>query len=439
MIDISHDCLTAAAIVADVSNGRRTVTEIAEATIELIAAREPELQAFEYFDAGLVRHQAKLLDAQAAKGPLHGVTIAVKDIINTRDMPTSLNTPRYRGIYRGVDAGCVDMLRGAGALIVGKSVTAEFAATNRGPKSRNPLDVNRTPGGSSTGSAVAVAAGFCAIGVGTQTGGSVIRPASYNGIFGWKPTWNMITTDGSRVLSPTCDTIGFFARQAADFEFIADLFDLDSAPLPERLERLKVGVCLTPNWRCAEKATQDAVEEAIACLRSAGATLREIALPEPFERIQEAQAIIMARELRIAYLNEVYNTPEIHNDFVAWTEKGRSFAPHVARDAYVLADQCRALIDQIIAEYDIIIAPSATGEAPIGVHYTGDSALNSMWTLLQVPVISVPGLVGPSKMPVGISLIARRYNDRTAISVAKLLAPQLVGFRRGSDKDANPA
>jgi Asp-tRNA(Asn)/Glu-tRNA(Gln) amidotransferase A subunit family amidase len=423
------DRLTASAIVSDVAYGIRTVTGVAEATISAIQAREAELQAFEYFDAEQVRYQAQQLDTKEMKGPLHGVTVAVKDIISTNDMPTSLNTQRYKGLHTGVDAGCVDMLRGAGALIVGKSTTAEFAATNRGPQTLNPLDSKRTPGGSSTGSAVAVAAGFCAIGVGTQTGGSVVRPASYNGVFGWKPTWNAITSDGVRTLSPTSDTVGFFVREAGDLELIADLFELDPAPMPDRLEGLKVGICLTPNWRRAEKATQDAMKDATTCFRSAGATLREITLPDPFSRIQDAQATIMARELRTAYLNEVYNTPAIHRDFCDWVDKGRSIAPHAAREAYALADLCRALMDEIVTEYDIILAPSATGEAPVGTHYTGDSSLNSMWTLLQMPVVSVPGLVGPSKMPIGVSLVARRYNDRTAISIAKLLTPLLEDYK----------
>jgi len=424
------DRMTASAIAADISAGTRTANEVAEAVLSVIDAREAEIQALEYFDPNLIRQQASQIDAGSRKGPLSGVTVAVKDIINTKDTPTACGTPRYKDVYRGADAACVDMLRGAGALIIGKAVTAEFAATNRGPKTRNPHDAERTAGGSSTGSAVAVAAGYCALGVGTQTGGSIVRPASYNGVFGWKPTWGVIPVDGTRVLAPTCDTIGFFARDAADFALLADVFGLDPAPLANELRGLKVGVCHTPNWPRAEEATHAALDSAIACFRSAGADVATITLPARFEEVQHAQSVIMARELGTTYLNEVYNTPDLHADFSRWVEKGRSFPADVARNAYAVADECRAAIDGIIAGYDIVLAPSATGEAPLGVDYTGDSSLNSMWTLLQLPVVSVPGLYGPNGMPVGVSLVARRYHDRTAISVARLLAPLLAASAR---------
>ena len=424
--DSTRDLMSAFAIAQDVKAGVRTAADIAEATISTIVAREDELQALEFFDPALLRRQASEIDAGVRRGALSGVTVAVKDIIATKDMPTGCGTPRYKGVDRGADAACVDLLRGAGAMIIGKAVTSEFAATNKGPKTRNPLDRHRTPGGSSTGSAVAVAARYCALSVGTQTGGSVIRPASFNGVFGWKPTWAVIPIEGVRTVSQSLDTIGFFSRDAADFELVADVFGLDDAPLFAELRGLRVGVCRTENWHRAAEATRVAMEDSMRLLRSVGANVQDVNLPESFKGIQQAQQVINARESGASFLNEVSNSTGLNEDFANWVEKGRGISPDIARRAYALADKCRFQFDEIASTYDIILAPSATGEAPPTPQHTGDSAMNTMWTLLHVPVISVPGLVGASGMPVGVSLVTRRYNDRTVISVARLLAPLLA-------------
>jgi Asp-tRNA(Asn)/Glu-tRNA(Gln) amidotransferase A subunit family amidase len=172
--------------------GTLTVAAIAEAVIARIEERDADVQAFAYFDKAAVRRQAQALDAAPVKGPLHGVPLGIKDVFNTRDMPTAHNSPRYEGSRPGVDAACVDTLRAAGALLVGKTVTTEFAATLRGGKTRNPRDLRRTPGGSSSGSAASVADFQTTIALGTQTGGSTIRPGSFNGIYAMKPTWNSI-------------------------------------------------------------------------------------------------------------------------------------------------------------------------------------------------------------------------------------------------------
>lgn len=414
------DSLTATAISGDLAKGARTAAEVTEATLDVVEAREPIVQAYEFLDPELVRTQAAAVDA-APKGPLAGVTVAVKDVIATRDMPTGHNTARYKGVQTGIDAACVDTLRTSGAVIFGKAVTTEFAATQRGGKTTNPHDPARTPGGSSSGSAAAVAAGMASIGLGTQTGGSVIRPASFNGVWGWKPTWNVISREGLKLYSLTCDTLGLYARDVADFDLLADVFELDPAPRPESLAGVTIGVVRPPLWDHVEQPMRDAVDDAADLLVEAGARVTEITLPDEFDGIDEAHGKILAREGRAAFLNEVKAGPDtIHDEFRAMTENRQQLTPEHMRAAYALADRCRVLIHDQFGGIDALMAPSSCGEAPLGLDSTGDPSMNSMWTLLGLPVVSAPGLVGPSGMPLGISFIAPRYMDRTAIRVAAL-------------------
>ncbi|WP_353474746.1 amidase [Salipiger sp. H15] len=420
------DPMTATAIAGDLAAGRRSAAEVAERTLRRVAHWEPKVEAFSHFDPDLLRAQAEALDARAGKGPLAGVTVAVKDVIATKDMPTEHNTARYAGSRPGVDAACIDTLRAAGALIMGKTVTTEFASTNRGGKTRNPLDPTRTPGGSSSGSAAAVACGMAAVGLGTQTGGSTIRPASFNGVWGMKPTWGVISREGLKQYSVTCDTLGLYARSAEDLGLLCDVFELDPAPEPQTLAGTRIGLCRTPMWDRTEPPMRRALDEAADALRLAGAEVIELELPPLFAGIAEAHSVILAREGRASFLNEVCNTPGIHEEYLGIVGNARGITPEDARHAYALADRCRAAFDEIMGGFDAIMTPSACGEAPVGLDRTGDAAMNSMWTLLQVPVVSAPGLTGPNGMPLGISFVARRYADRTALAVARLAGEVLA-------------
>ncbi len=424
------DALTATAIAGDLTKGARTAVEVAEATLAVVETREALVQAYEFLDPNLIRAQAAAVDA-GSKGPLAGVTIAVKDVIATKDMPTGHNTARYAGVRTGVDAACVDTLRTAGAVIFGKAVTTEFAATQRGGKTTNPNDPARTPGGSSSGSAAAVAAGMASIGLGTQTGGSVIRPASFNGVWGWKPTWNVISREGLKLYSLTCDTLGLYARDPVDFDLLADVFELDPAPRPATLSGLTIGMVKPPLWDQVEQSMRDAMDEAASLLEAAGAQVREILLPDAFDGIDEAHGRILAREGRAAFLNEVKACPDtIHDEFCAMTDNRQQLTPDQMRAAYALADTCRVLIHEQLDGIDALMAPSSCGEAPLGLDNTGDPSMNSMWTLLGLPVVSAPGLVGPAGMPLGISFIAPRYMDRTAIRIAALAGAEFAASQK---------
>lgn len=420
--------LDATTLCQRVRSGTIRVTDIAESLIDRVSARDPEVRAYAYFDPELVRDRARLLDEVPRKGPLHGVPIAVKDVINTYDMPTAHNTARYAASRPCIDAACVDTLRAAGALIVGKTVTTEFAATLRGGETRNPHRLEHTPGGSSSGSAAAVADGMSTLALGTQTGGSTIRPASYCGIFGWKPTWNSVSREGLKMYSATLDTLGLYARSAADLMLLADVFAIEDleAPLPATLEGVRVAVCRSPVWSRAEPATQAAIERAIAEMRGQGAVVTELTLPAEFETLPQSHRFIARREGRAAFLNEYRTTPDLHDEFKATVENRAGTSVEEVRAAYRHADACRAAWDDLAAPFDVVLTPSAPGEAPRGHDVTGDAAFNSMWTLLQVPVVNVPGALGPTGLPVGVSLTARRYQDRQVIGLAGLLGQRLA-------------
>ena len=414
--------MTAAEVVAAVKAGDLTATGVAEAVIDRYNERNADVEAFAYFDPDKIRADAKQLDAATEKGPLHGVPVALKDVINTRDMPTQHHNARYAGSRPGIDASCVDTLRAAGSLLVGKTVTTEFAATGNGGPTKNPLDPTRTPGGSSSGSAAAVADFQAALALGTQTGGSTIRPGSFCGIYALKPTWNAVSREGLKMYSATCDTAGFYARSAADLMLVADVFNLDQpqTPLPASLEGLRVAVCQTPSWPRALPATQQALGDGAASLAAAGAVVTELTLDGDFLGLPDAHHTILATEGRSAFLGEYRNNPGLRDSFKGIVENRDGLTPAAAREAYQLADRCRAQIDDIAARHDVILAPSATGEAPVGIDSTGDATFNGMWTVLQVPVVNIPGHAGPAGMPVGLSFVGRRYDDRRVIAAAGL-------------------
>lgn len=425
----SPEQLTAAEVVAAVTADDLTVADVAEAIIARYNARNADVEAFAYFNPDQIRADAKKLDEASEKGPLHGVPVGLKDVINTRDMPTEHHNTRYVGSRPGIDASCVDTLRAAGALLVGKTVTTEFAATANGGPTKNPHDPARTPGGSSSGSAAAVADFQAALGLGTQTGGSTIRPGSFCGVYALKPTWNSVSREGLKMYSATCDTTGFYARSAADLMLIADVFSLDppETPLPASVEGLKVAVCQTPNWPRALPATQQAMADGAASLAVAGAVVTELTLDGDFLGLIDAHRKILSREGRSAFLGEYRNNPGLTDYLKAIVENRDKMTPTEAREAYKLVDRCRAQIDDIIAAHDVILAPSSTGEAPVGIASTGDASFNGMWTALQVPVVNIPGQTGPAGMPVGLSFVGRRYDDRRVIAAAGLAGALWAG------------
>ena len=410
-------------------SGTLSAEALTQACLDRIARREPLVHAWSHVDPATALRNARSLDRLDFKGPLFGLPVGVKDVILTNDMPTQYNSPIYQGHHPRLDAACVKVLRRAGAVILGKTETVEFAATGRKAPTRNPRHLDHSPGGSSSGSAAAVADGHAPLALGTQTGGSIIRPASYCGVFGMKPTWSLISTEGVKRFSTTLDTLGWFARSAADLALLFDVFD---PPLATRSRELaianaRIGVCRTPMWSHAEASTRAALRTAADRLGEAGARVETFDLPPGFEGLAEAQLTIMRAEGAAAFLAEYRSNPdELDVSLRQDVENHWRYTADMLRAAHDLAARCRASFDALASGYDAILAPSTVGEAPRGLSSTGDLVFNGLWTLLHVPCINVPGLQGPGGLPVGLTLIGPRYSDWKVLAAARAVGAVLA-------------
>ena len=418
--------LTAAAAAARLREGRLTAEALTRSCLERIAEREAVVKAWTFLDPLLAIAQAREVDKAHTMGVLHGLPLGVKDMIETADMPTTYNSPIYQGLRQGRDAACVGIARGEGAVILGKTDTVEFAAAGRRALTRNPHDAARTPGGSSSGSAAAVADGMVPLAFGTQTGGSTIRPASFCGVYAMKPTHGVVSTEGAKRYSHTLDTIGWYGRAPEDLRLVAEafrLFDLDQ-PGGRPLTRLRIGICQGPNWHLAEQSSHEALLLAARRLEAAGAIVEELALPQAFEGITEAQRVVLLGEGRGAFLQEyVAAHDRLHADFRDRVENVAGITGARLAGAYDLAAECRKLFDALFPRFDAVLTPAAAGEAPLGRQDTGNPVFNSMWTLLHVPCIAIPTTRGPHNMPVGVQIVGPRFGDAALLEVAALVGP----------------
>lgn len=420
----------AAEAAAAIARGDLTSRALVEACLGRWQARDAEVRAWTFLDPDLALAQADAADAapRAGRGPLHGVPVGVKDIILTRDMPTTFNSPHFQDYFPKVDAAPVAVLRAAGAVILGKNDTVEFAVNGRRAATRNPHDPSRTPGGSSSGSAAAVADGQVPLSLGTQTGGSVIRPAGYCGVWAIKPTWNAVSHEGFKVCAASFDTLGWYGRSAADLDLLAEVFAIrDDAPVGvEGLAGLRIAFCQSPVWDQAEPATRMAIATTVERLRAAGVELVDLALPAEFDGLTQAHKIIMQAEMRSAFLPEARMIgeglyPELR-DILANTA-GHSRADLLA--AQNLVARARAAFDELAAPYAAVLTPSTAGTAPLGPENTGAAIFNRIWTLLHMPCVHVPGLTAADGLPVGVTLTGPRFTDRRILAVARLLGPLL--------------
>ncbi len=406
-------------LVAAVGAGRLSAVAVAEACLDAIAAREREVRAFVFLDRDLVLAQARALDRRkgSEKLRLRGVPFAVKDIIDTRDQPTECNSPIYRGRRPRSDAECVAAVRAAGALILGKTVTTEFAGLHPGP-TRNPRDPARTPGGSSSGSAAAVAAGFAPLAFGTQTGGSVIRPASYCGVVGYKATLGSLSVVGIKPLALGFDALGMMARTPDDILLAHDVIAdrPDDPAKPSRKPRL--GLVRTPAWRLADAASRSAVERTARRLRTLGASIETVTLPAEFDDIIRVQDIVSTHMVANSFRWEwEHRRGKLSASFRQTIEKGLAW-PHAAlASAWTAAHTCLDRMNGILAGYDALVTLAATGEAGIGIASTGSAACNVMWSLLGPPAVTLPLARGPAGMPIGVQFIGARRDDRRLLAL----------------------
>lgn len=409
-------------LARQISSGKFSAAEVTAAFIKRIEA-SASIQAWQFFDPDLAMQQARAVDAGHRAGPLAGVPIGVKDLIDTADMPTTYGSAIYVGYRPHHDAACVAQSRQLGAVMMGKTVVTEFAAFQPGPtrNPRSPAGTVHTPGGSSSGSAAAVAAGMVPLAFGTQTAGSIVRPAAFCGVVGYKPTIGCVSGVGVKALAPTLDTVGVLARTVDDAAYFIGALTR-SALTPQPVPGLRVGVCRTPLWQHADDDTRRVLEEGVRGFEQAGATVSDVILPAAFERLHDAQITIMGYEAAAAFAPETQSDADKFSpSFKRLLDQGRQITGEAYAQARQLAASLQGDMAQIFASFDVLLAPSTAGEAPQGIESTGDPLFNRMWTLLGNPCIHVPIGKGATHMPVGVTVVGALYDDARALSAAAML------------------
>jgi Asp-tRNA(Asn)/Glu-tRNA(Gln) amidotransferase A subunit family amidase len=432
----SLSTLSATEIAKKVAAGETTCEAVARDCIARIAARDGVVKAWVNFDQKLALAQARALDRSSSRGPLHGVPVGLKDTIDTFDRPTEMGSPIYRGNRPRADAACVALLRRAGALILGKTATCEFAGSAP-PETTNPHNAGHTPGGSSSGSAAAVADHMVPAALGTQTGGSVLRPSSFCGVFGYKPTYNTINKAGTWPAADSIDTIGWLARSIDDIEMLTAVLRMQVPKPPRALKSPpRIGVWRTDLWDTAQKDGKEAVENAAKKLGKAGAKVRDIDLPEAFSGLHVIARSTIAFYERAACMAFAWDH---HRDKLSpqmrrYIENGHK----ISRDEYVAGlrrlDQCRVLLADVFEKFDVLLVPCVPGEAPKGLGSTGDPSMQAIWTALHTPTMTLPSHRGPNNLPVGIQLVAQRYDDDRLFACARWVwehigSREMVGYR----------
>ena len=406
-------------------NDEAVADDYAAARLQKARDVESVLRAFEYLPADVVRRQ----------GPLSGIPVAIKDIIATSDMPTTNGSPVYHGHVPSADAWVVERLRNLGATIFGKTVSTEFAWRHPGPTT-NPWNSDHTPGGSSSGSAAAVAAGLVPLALGTQTLGSVIRPAAFNGIVGLKPSFGAIPRTGVHPLSPSLDHVGLFARRVDDVALALSLLaassdhDLHGHPLPafaldignglHPLERPRLAIVRFSKWSRVEREQQNVFEAAIATMRGAGASLDDVELSELDDSNWAAINSILASEAALIFADLVARYPDRTSDHLkSLVESGKAQSATDYLAAKALQSKWRHQLTSEMSGYDALLTLPAFGEAPRGLHYTGDAEYCAPWTLLGVPALTLPAGFGQNGLPLGLQLVGSYRNDHRMLRVAK--------------------
>jgi amidase len=425
-----HD-LPAAEAVALLSRRAISAESLVRALLERIALQEPGVRAWAWLDPGLALAQARRIDALPSPPPLAGLPVGVKDIVDTADMPTECGTEVMRGRCPSRDAEVVARLRRAGAVILGKTVTTELAYFRPG-ETRNPLDPSRTPGGSSSGSAAAVAARMVPAAVGTQTAGSIIRPASFCGVVGMKPTFGLLPLGGVSPFAASLDTLGFLARDPAD---LPPLLAASGTPLRDpgpAPARLRVGLCRTARWSLAAPESRRALEDAAAALAATGHEVPDADLGDAVEGLHEAQQRIMAFEAARTFAGLVRShAGQLSPALLDLVRAGTEIPEAEHAEALRSAEAGRRAVARAFRApgappgapgVDALLTPAAIGEAPVGLAATGDPAFNRLWTLLHLPCLSIPWGTGPSGMPVGVQLVGAHGADLALIGLAGRLS-----------------
>ncbi|WP_353146502.1 amidase [Pollutimonas bauzanensis] len=390
------------------------------ACLNRITSRESEVGAWAYIDIARALEQAREYDADRPDStrPLRGIPFGIKDVIDAAGMPAGYGSPLYAGYRPAWDAYCVAAIKRAGGIILGKNTTSEFAHT-RPARTRNPHNVAHTPGGSSSGSAAAVADFMVPASLTTQTGGSTIRPAAYCGIVGYKPSFGLINRAGIKSLAESLDTIGIMARSVSDVGLMASVL-ADFPPTPELLSKSpKIGLCRTPYWSDVDDDYQNCLHFTIEQLKANGAVIEEIALSDNLFHQYADQRDIMNFEGARALAFEFDNFPEkLSSVLRQHLQRGRDFSRSAYTAALHRTHLARSEFAQLIRNVDFVLAPSASGEAPLGLDTSGSSLYNRNWSLLGVPCITLPGGIGRKGLPLGVQLVGRFGQDLSLLAWA---------------------
>lgn len=414
--------LTASEAVEKIGRGDLTAEALTRACLDRIADIEDQVHAFAYLDPDLAIRNAQAVDKAGKGGVIQGVPFAMKDIIDTADMPTGHGSPIYTGHRVAWDAPSVAACRASGGVALGKTVTTEFA--HRHPnETRNPHNTDHTPGGSSSGSAAAVGAHMVPVAFGTQTTGSIIRPAAFCGTVGYKPSYGDFSTTGVRDNVPSFDTLGLIARSVDDLA----LFRAAVMALPHEqlaavdVSGLSIGLCRTAFWDKADASTQTLLERTADALGAAGATVTDFSLPDGEATLPDEVINVSGFEFSRVMMHERMQHEDQLSDALL---EGRvadglrcSYAQYRASEAVVRDYRQRAYA--AMQEVDLLLTPSAPGEAPDGITKTGDAVFNNIWTTTHLPALTLPAGMGPKGLPLGVQLVGHLHQDHRMLSAAK--------------------
>lgn len=395
-------------------------TASADRALDAVARAEPLVRAWAYLDQDRARREAAAADARGPL-PLTGLVLGVKDIFDTGDQPTEYGSPLYAGHRPVADASAVALLRDAGAVCLGKTVTAELACYQPGPTT-NPHRATHTPGGSSSGSAAAVAAGMADVALGTQTAGSVIRPASFCGVYGFKPAFGTVPTAGVKAVAPSLDTVGWFARDPLLLDRIRGCLT-GRAPAPRLTAPPRLGLLRTDQWDACDADSRQAVQAAAAAARAAGAAVTDLGEPGFLAGLADQHPVVMAYEAARALAWEHSRHPgSLSAGLRQLLDQGRAVDPADYDAALARRDAALARAGELFAGVDAVLTPAVTGEAPEGLGSTGDPRCARLWSLLGLPAVSLPGAAGRSGLPVGVQLVGRPGGDAGLLAITGWLA-----------------
>jgi Asp-tRNA(Asn)/Glu-tRNA(Gln) amidotransferase A subunit family amidase len=401
--------------------GETNSEALTKACLERILARNDDVGAFAHIDPEFSILEAQKADRESPKSPLHGIPFAVKDVIDTQDFPTERGTPIHRGRRPSADAKCVSLMREAGAVLLGKLVTTEYAMFTPN-ETRHPHNLEHTAGGSSSGTGAAVADNMVPIAFGNQTAGSLIRPAAFCGVYGLKPTHG--TTDGAGILPLQLyfDTLGYMARDVEDIQHFYGIVSGESKleNWPDGV-RPKIGVCETYQWEFAEPESRQALYDTAEQFAILGADVEHFTLPKAYADLVAVHRCVLYRGIGLSLADDYANAKSLMSEGLANViEEGMAHSAEEYASAFSIAEQCRASVNDSFNDFDVIVCPSTPGEAPRG-RETGSPIFQVSWTLLGVPCLNLPIGTGPHGLPLGVQLIGRRYDDAKLLAIGKYL------------------